>query len=81
MQTLRLTIVTTLHDINLAAEFATDVAILTEGRMTAFGAPEDVLNPQALSAAFGVTATAHSNAVTSGARFSFSLARQGSMPS
>ncbi|MGF6176793.1 ABC transporter ATP-binding protein [Ensifer sp. 4252] len=81
LQTLQLTIVTTLHDINLAAEFATDVAILTEGRMTAFGSPEDVLNPQALSAAFGVTATAHSNAVASGARFSFSLARQGSMPS
>ncbi|KOF12994.1 iron ABC transporter ATP-binding protein [Ensifer adhaerens] len=81
LQTLQLTIVTTLHDINLAAEFATDVAILTEGRMTAFGSPEDVLNPQALSAAFGVTATAHNNAVTSGSRFSFSLARQGSMPS
>lgn len=78
LQTLKLTIVTTLHDINLAAEFATDVAILTAGRLTAFGAPEAVLSPRALSSAFGVTATAHSTAAAGSARFSFSLPRQGS---
>ncbi len=78
LQTLKLTIVSTLHDINLAAEFATDVAILTAGRLTAFGTPEEVLSPGELSAAFGVTATVH-NAAAGGARFSFSLPRQGSI--
>ncbi len=78
LQTLKLTIVSTLHDINLAAEFATDVAILTAGQLTAFGSPEDVLRPRELSAAFGVNATVH-NAAAGGARFSFSLPRQGSI--
>lgn len=79
LQTLKLTIVSTLHDINLAAEFATDVAIVTAGRLTAFGTPDAVLSPRALSSAFGVTATAHSTAVAGTARFSFSLPRQGSI--
>ncbi|NRP73753.1 Hemin import ATP-binding protein HmuV [Ensifer psoraleae] len=73
LQTLKLTIVTTLHDINLVAEFATDVAILTEGRLAAFGSPEAVLQPSALSAAFGVHATAHGDAAGC-SRFSFTLA-------
>ncbi|MDK1373322.1 MULTISPECIES: ABC transporter ATP-binding protein [unclassified Sinorhizobium] len=80
LQTLKLTIVTTLHDINLAAEFATDVAILTEGRLAAFGPPETVLRPAALSAAFGVHATAHADAAGHVSRFSFALSRPDAMP-
>jgi iron complex transport system ATP-binding protein len=73
LQTLNLTIVTTLHDINLAAEFATDIAILTDGRLAAFGAPAEVLKAPALSAAFGVHATAHVDASGYLSRFSFAL--------
>ncbi|WEX76153.1 ABC transporter ATP-binding protein [Sinorhizobium numidicum] len=73
LKRLKLTIVTTLHDINLAAEFATDVAIITEGRLAAFGSPEEVLRPSALSTAFGVHATAHAAAEGYASRFSFSL--------
>ncbi|HXV31812.1 MAG TPA: ABC transporter ATP-binding protein, partial [Sinorhizobium sp.] len=80
LQMLDLTIVTTLHDINLAAEFATDVAILTEGRLAAFGAPGAVLEPSALSDAFGVHATAHTEAAGHGVRFSFALSPLGSSP-
>ncbi|WP_331374681.1 ABC transporter ATP-binding protein [Sinorhizobium chiapasense] len=80
LQTLKLTIVTTLHDINLAAEFATEVAILTEGRLAAFGPPETVLKPSALSAAFGVHATAHGDAAGQVSRFSFTLSRSDAMP-
>ncbi|THK37243.1 ABC transporter ATP-binding protein [Ensifer sp. MPMI2T] len=80
LQTLKLTIVTTLHDINLAAEFATDVAILTEGRLAAFGPPETVLKPSALSAAFGVHATAHADAAGQVSRFSFALSPPDAMP-
>ncbi|MCA1370016.1 ABC transporter ATP-binding protein [Bradyrhizobium sp. BRP14] len=75
LKTLRLTIVTTLHDINLAAEFATDVAILAEGRLAASGVPDAVLKPSALSAAFGVHATAHETPESRASRFSFSLRR------
>ncbi|MDH4442333.1 MAG: ABC transporter ATP-binding protein [Rhizobium sp.] len=71
---LRLTIVTTLHDINLAADFATHVALMQAGRMTAFGLPEDVLTDHALSGAFGVLAERQRRAGTGPARFSFSLA-------
>ncbi|WP_063769986.1 ABC transporter ATP-binding protein [Ensifer aridi] len=80
LKTLRLTIVTTLHDINLAAEFATDVAILAEGRLAAFGVPGAVLEPSALSAAFGVHATAHETPESNASRFSFSLRRSDAAP-
>lgn len=70
---LGLTIVTTLHDINLASTFATHVALMRDGRMVGFGLPDEVLTPHAISATFGVTALAHPPHGTAAARFSFSL--------
>ncbi|MFN3507707.1 MAG: ABC transporter ATP-binding protein [Allorhizobium sp.] len=72
--TLNLTIITTLHDINLAADFATHVALMHDGRMTAFGAPEHVLTEQALSGTFGVLAARQQAEGGRPRRFSFSLA-------
>jgi len=74
LRSLGLTIVTTLHDINLAADFATRIAIMQEGRMTCFGLPPEVLTSLAISEAFGVTATAHRKVDGDAPRFSFSLA-------
>jgi len=70
---LKLTIVTSLHDINLAGTFATHVALMRDGRMVGFGLPRDVLTPHAISTTFGVTALAHPIEGNAAARFSFSL--------
>lgn len=44
-----------LHDLNLAAQYADRVLILKDGRVSAVGAPETVLTPDAIHAAFGVS--------------------------
>lgn len=71
---LNLTIITTLHDINLAAEFASHVALMRDGRMSAFGSPDMVLTEQALSGTFGVLAARQQVEGSLPRRFSFSLA-------
>lgn len=43
-----------LHDLNLAAAVADDIAILHEGRLAAFGRPVDVLTPALLEQVYGV---------------------------
>ncbi len=48
------TVVAALHDLNEASAIADDVALLGEGRLLAFGAPEDVLEPGLLERAFGI---------------------------
>ncbi|WP_159945828.1 ABC transporter ATP-binding protein [Rhizobium sp. 18065] len=73
LRTLKLTIITTLHDINLAGDFATHVALMCDGLMTAFGTPDQVLTSRAVSTTFGVSATAHPVPGVNTARFSFSL--------
>ena len=49
-----LTVVTVLHDLNLAAAFAPRVAIMDDGRVVADGAPVDVLTADFISLVFGV---------------------------
>jgi iron complex transport system ATP-binding protein len=70
---LGLTIITSLHDMNLASDFATHVALLEGGRMTGFGTPGEVMTETAISSAFGVTVRSHSVAATQPHRFSFHL--------
>ncbi|PZM12845.1 ABC transporter ATP-binding protein [Rhizobium tubonense] len=67
------TIIATLHDINLAADFATKVAVIRSGRITGHGVPGEVLTAQRISTAFGVAASAHRAVDTSLNRFTFSL--------
>lgn len=45
-----------LHDLNLAARFADDVALLNEGRLVAHGPAGTVLRPEIISEVFGVQA-------------------------
>ena len=53
---LPLTIVTSLHDLNLAAGVCDDVLLLQSGRSIGFGAPADVLSEEAVAQAFQITA-------------------------
>ncbi|MEM9436764.1 MAG: ABC transporter ATP-binding protein [Pseudomonadota bacterium] len=53
---LPLTIVTSLHDLNLAAGVCDDVLLLENGRPKGFGPPETVLSEEAVSTAFRVHA-------------------------
>lgn len=51
-----MTIVTVIHDLNLAARFADSVVILKDGKIVDRGAPKDVITPQNLAAAFNILA-------------------------
>jgi iron complex transport system ATP-binding protein len=48
------TIVMALHDLNLAARFADEIALLDRGRVVAYGAPAAVLQNELLNRVFGV---------------------------
>lgn len=71
LSSLKLTVIATLHDINLAADFATKAALMQDGCMSAFGSARSVLTEDLLSDTFGVRVRKRPE-VTSG--FTFSLA-------
>lgn len=52
-------VVASIHDLTLAARYATHVAILREGRLAAFGPTADTLTPANIRTAFDVTASIH----------------------
>jgi iron complex transport system ATP-binding protein len=52
----RLTIVTVLHDINLAMRYSDRIALLHQGALWAIGTPAEVITPDNLRLAFGVEA-------------------------
>jgi iron complex transport system ATP-binding protein len=53
---LPVTIVTSLHDLNMAADVCDQVLLLDDGSAVGFGAPQDVFSEIAISSAFHVTA-------------------------
>jgi iron complex transport system ATP-binding protein len=48
------TVVTTIHDLNLAAIYCDSIAALLDGRLVAIGSPADVLTEETLERVFGV---------------------------
>ncbi|MEC7761700.1 MAG: ABC transporter ATP-binding protein [Pseudomonadota bacterium] len=53
---LGITVVTSLHDLNLTVDLCDDVLVLHRGRAIAFGPPDEALTPENVSRAFSVTA-------------------------
>lgn len=51
------TILVALHDLNLAARYAGDVVLMSQGQMLAAGASGEVLSDEAISRVFGVQTT------------------------
>ena len=52
-----LTVVTTVHDLTVAGQFADVVAVLADGGLVAHGSPRNVLTPEVIGAHWGVDAT------------------------
>jgi iron complex transport system ATP-binding protein len=52
-----LTVVTTLHDLGIAGQFGDRLAVLSEGRLVAHGAPSEVLTAEGVGRWWGVDAT------------------------
>ncbi len=52
-----LTIITVLHEINLAARYSDRIALLHQGKLTCVGTPEQILTPDNLAQTFGVDVT------------------------
>jgi iron complex transport system ATP-binding protein len=50
----RLTIVTVLHDVNLAARYCDRIALLRQGQLFAVGSPPQVLTPDLMRQVFGI---------------------------
>jgi len=49
-----LTVITSLHDLNFAAQYCDNVLVLCNGHTIGFGPPADVLNPALISRAFNI---------------------------
>ncbi|MEH1841264.1 MAG: ABC transporter ATP-binding protein [Nostoc sp.] len=49
-----LTIITVLHELNLAARYSSRIALLKQGHIWEVGTPEEVLTPNAIAQVFGV---------------------------
>jgi iron complex transport system ATP-binding protein len=72
---LGITVIATLHDINLASAFATRAGVMKAGRMIAFGRPEQVFTRETIADAFAVDARSHPMP-DGGRQFSFSIDQQ-----
>jgi iron complex transport system ATP-binding protein len=55
-------VVAVTHDLNLALQFAARVLVLADGRVSADGAPGDVLTAEIIGDVFGVAASIETNA-------------------
>lgn len=70
---LDLTIVTSLHDLNLAAEVCDRILVLRGGRMMAVGTPNEVLSDQLVSETFMVRARLEELSLSHKPHYSFQL--------
>ncbi|MDO5706343.1 MAG: ABC transporter ATP-binding protein [Paracoccus sp. (in: a-proteobacteria)] len=73
LQRLPLTVLVTLHDLNLAAELADQVLVMRGGRVVALGPPDATLTPDTIRAAFDVDTDIDRHPRSGRPRFSFTL--------
>ena len=59
-----LTVVTAIHDLNLAARFCDRLVLLNRGRVVADGSPETVIKPDVVERAFGVRSAVYRDPAT-----------------
>ena len=64
VQSLGLTTVAALHDLNLAAAWCDVVYVMSRGRVVAAGPPTEALAPELVQEVFGVAATAFTHPIT-----------------
>ncbi|GAA1883089.1 ABC transporter ATP-binding protein [Williamsia serinedens] len=60
------TVVTVLHDLNLAVRYSDHIVVMCDGAVLARGAPADVITPQLLERAFGLRSVVIRDPVTDG---------------
>ena len=58
------TIITTVHDLNLAGEFCSDIALLDNKKVLNFGSAEKVLNYKDIERVYSVNVVVHTNPVS-----------------
>ncbi|APX89152.1 iron ABC transporter ATP-binding protein [Brevirhabdus pacifica] len=71
---LDVTVVTSLHDLNLAFDLCDEVVVLSRGEMIACGPPEAALDASTVARAFAVTASRERLEPSGRTRFTYSLA-------
>ena len=67
------TVVVSLHDLNVAAAYCDDILVMEHGHTIAFGPPEEVLTETLVSGAFSVTAQLEKLSKSQNNHFSFQL--------
>ena len=55
LRTTELTVLATLHDLALAAQYSTEVALMIDGQITAVGAPAEVLTKETVRSVYGAS--------------------------
>jgi len=70
---LGITVIATLHDINVAAGWCDRICLIERGKVRALGAPDTVLEPALLAEIYGVTVDRDRDPRTGRPRFSFHL--------
>jgi iron complex transport system ATP-binding protein len=70
---LGVTVVATLHDINIASRWCDRICLIDDGRVRALGAPETVLDPDLLASVYGVMVDRDCDPRTGHPRFTFHL--------
>ena len=73
VRNLGITVITSLHDLNLAADLCDDVLVLHRGQAIAFGPPDAALTPDVVSRAFAVAARLESIQPSNTPHFTFHL--------
>lgn len=68
---LDITVICSLHDINLAAQFCDEIAVLKEGKLIQQGATEDVLTPSLIQNIFSVNTVIDRHPIYGSLRLSF----------
>jgi iron complex transport system ATP-binding protein len=76
IRTLGLTIIVSLHDLNLAAQVCDEIVLLNAGRVVAHGPQAMALHPQTLGPVFGVTVTPDRLALSNRDHLTFNLDTQ-----